>query len=305
VSEAGSAPPAEAGSGRRLDYLEVVVAASPGASADLASEALFAAGASGLEEATVIADDRVRLTAFLPASALPLDALPLARCGAVVLSARAVIARDWEAEWLASLRPILLGEGLAIVPASLSGDALTAALAEIGARRALRIDPGMGFGSGSHATTALSAGLLEETLLAMATSRALAGTPVLDVGTGSGILGIAAHALGARPVLAIDVDPLAVDEAARNAAANGCVDGFSAETTPLDAIHERYPVVVANLDAPTLKFVHEALRARVAPGGALVISGLRERESWPVPKDLTLERTVARDGWRAERWRAP
>jgi ribosomal protein L11 methyltransferase len=274
-----------------MDWLEVTVAAAPGEAAEAASLALFAAGASGIEEASVLADERVRLTAYLPAAALPLDALPLARCGAAVLSARAVRDRDWEAEWRASLAPLEVGRRLAVVP--------TTCGAPPAGRLAIRLDPGIGFGTGTHPTTSLSLEALEEVL------DARAGRPsaLLDVGTGSGILAIAARLLGAAPVVAIDTDPLAVEEARRNLERNGCAGAVEASTTPLAALERTFDVVVANLDAPTLKLVHDDLAARLAVGGTLVVSGLRERESWPAPRGIEREREVAKDGWRAEVWR--
>lgn len=281
------------GEGPAGTWLEVTVAAPEGIPAELASEYLIEeAGAHGVEERDPLACGRAVLVAHIPSGRLPLDAAPLAALGCAVISARRVPDRDWEAFWRAGLAPVLLGERLAVVPPSAAEQAAPAG------RIAVRIDPGSAFGSGLHPTTALSAEALE---------RALAVRPapaaVLDVGTGSGILAIAARLLGARPAVAIDDDPESVREARRNAALNGCAEAFEASDRALEAIEERFDLVVANLDAATLAAIGASLGPRVAPGGELIVSGLRAEERWPGPgSPLVLRETIARGGWRCERW---
>ncbi len=288
-------PPAVSAAGDA--WLEVHVAAPAGEAAELASEALFAAGASGIEERAPLADGRVVLVAYIPPERVPLDALPLAAAGAAVTASRRLPARDWEAEWRASLAPVPLGERLVVVPPD------AAAPPPAGGRLPIFLAPGSAFGSGTHPTTALSAAAIE-----VALSGRAPGASVLDAGTGSGILAIAAGRLGARPVLAIDNDPEAVAEARRNAARNDCAPpDFTVSDEPLGALERRFDVVIANLDAPALAAVGPALAARVAPGGDLIISGLREGETWPAPAPpaAQLVATARRDGWRCERYRFP
>lgn len=277
---------------RANDWLEVTVAAPAGSAADLASEALFLAGASGIEERDPLPDGRAALVAYFPAERVPLDAAPLARIGgAAVIGARRVADRDWEKAFWDGLAPLEIGRSLAVVPTR-------GGVAPPG-RTPIRLDPGSAFGSGRHASTRLAIALLEEALAARP------GASVLDVGTGSGILAIAAHLLGARPVLAIDSDPEAVEEAWANARRNGCRDRFEASDLPLERIAARYDVVVANLDAPTLVRIGSELAARVAPGGELIVAGVREGEPFAPPEGMALVETRVEGGWRAERWRRP
>jgi ribosomal protein L11 methyltransferase len=105
----------------------------------------------------------------------------------------------------------------------------------------------------------------------------------LDVGTGTGILGIAAARLGAMRVLAVDTDPVAVDVAARNAVENGVAAVFRAETTPLSAIPGAFDLVLGNLIAEILTDMAPELLRRTNPGGHLILSGiLSEKSDWVV-----------------------
>jgi ribosomal protein L11 methyltransferase len=105
----------------------------------------------------------------------------------------------------------------------------------------------------------------------------------LDVGTGTGILGIAAACLGAKRVLAVDTDPVAVDIASKNAWENGVADVFRAETTPLSAISGAFDLVLGNLIAEILIDMAPELLRRTAPGGHLILSGiLAEKSGWVV-----------------------
>ncbi len=136
----------------------------------------------------------------------------------------------------------------------------------------VRLDPGMAFGTGTHATTALMIALLEESVEP--------GQRWLDVGTGSGILALAAWRLGAH-VGAVDIDPVAVDAARRNVAAHeapiavwqGTVRDVPASEWALDG-------VAANLTADILLGEWRGLADRVRPGGRLLLSGIIE-ERWP------------------------
>src|SRR5690606_17133106 len=128
------------------------------------------------------------------------------------------------------------------------------------------IDPGRAFGTGLHETTRLVIRELE--------SRVTEGIDVLDVGTGSGILSIAALMLGARHAFGIDIDADAVEIAVENAAINGLGDRFEGSDVPVESVAGQYPLVIANIEARVLIPLAHAIGTRVAPGGVLVLSGL-------------------------------
>jgi ribosomal protein L11 methyltransferase len=128
------------------------------------------------------------------------------------------------------------------------------------------LDPGMAFGTGTHPTTALCLAALSDLLAARA------GAAVLDVGTGSGLLAIAAAKLGAARVVANDVDPVAVEVARENAARNGARVEITA--APAGEIPGPFDVVVANILANTLVELAPALARRLAPGGVVLLAGI-------------------------------
>lgn len=185
----------------------------------------------------------------------------------------AVADRDWNAVWKAGIEPVTAGE-VTIVPPWLLDEEAAAG------RVVLVIEPGQAFGTGHHATTVGCLLALQE--------RALSGRSVLDVGTGTGVLGLAAARLGARRVLALDTDPVAVSTAERNALRNDCAVEVRAGS--LDAGgDERFDVVVANLDTDTLKVLASDLLDRVGPGGHLILSGVSTRRQLEVLEALANE----------------
>lgn len=137
-----------------------------------------------------------------------------------------------------------------------------------GAALVTLIEPAASFGLGDHPTTRLSLGLLTERLRSHHVDR------VLDVGCGSGVLGIVAAQSGVDSVRAVDLSAAAVEATQANAVANGVAGRVEADTTPLSAIDGTYDVVVANILAPTLIALADHLRRVVAEHGALVISGI-------------------------------
>ncbi len=133
----------------------------------------------------------------------------------------------------------------------------------------LTIDPGRAFGTGQHETTALCVERLE----ILQTS----GPPrrrVLDAGTGTGILAMAAARLGASRVLAVDIDPEAVSAARKNVEINGLNDRVEVSDRGLDTLDESFDLVVANLDKRTLLETASCLTRLIAPGGVLLLSGI-------------------------------
>jgi len=146
---------------------------------------------------------------------------------------------------------------------------------------ALGLDPGMAFGTGLHPTTRGCLTLLQE----------ISPMPpvVLDVGSGSGILALAALRLGAERAVCYDIDPLAVEATLANAAANGLADRVTAHqgSMPPAPPTTAYPLVLANLVAAVLIDLAKPLAAHTAPGGTLVASGIIDSRADEVLAALT------------------
>ena len=138
------------------------------------------------------------------------------------------------------------------------------------ARKVIRLDPGLAFGTGTHATTRMCLRWIAR----HAPSHSAQWSRVLDYGCGSGILAIGAALHGARGIDAVDIDAAAIDATRVNAAANGMV----LNAAQPDAARGRYPLVLANILATPLKLLAPVLAAHVAPGGDLVLAGILERQ---------------------------
>jgi len=176
--------------------------------------------------------------------------------------------RVWEREWLRDFGPMQFGRRLWVVPGEIeieSPDALV-----------IRLDPGLAFGTGTHATTALCLKWLEQI--------DLNGKTVLDFGCGSGILSVAALKLGAAWVNAVDIDLQAVTATRQNAARNG-VSGALLAGTAVDEDTPQFDVVVANILAGTLSENAEFICTRLKSGGLLALSGILPEQVESVAND--------------------
>jgi ribosomal protein L11 methyltransferase len=236
--------------------------------------ALFAAGT---ELAPVLAE---------AAGAAGLDAVP-------PFSVEEVAEQNWVQLTQSQFDPIRITDRLWIVPSWHAAPDPAAVNIEL--------DPGMAFGTGSHPTTRLCLEWLCE--------RIAPGQTVLDYGCGSGILGIAAAKLGAGEVLGVDIDDKAVEAARDNAARNGAGIEVRHSREPLEAIFDR---VVANILTNPLCVLAPVLAARVAPGGALALSGVLEAQAEDViaayAPFISLRVGATLDGWvrlEGERPRGP
>ncbi|MBF0284959.1 MAG: 50S ribosomal protein L11 methyltransferase [Magnetococcales bacterium] len=199
--------------------------------------------------------DREGLTAALQALAPDPDA-PL------IPQWNALEDKDWREAWKEGYTAIESGKRLLILPSWLKPP-------KGNRRRILRMDPEMAFGSGTHETTR---GCLEA-LERFAEAEPLG--PMLDMGTGSGILAIGAALLGAKSVLALDNDPVAVKTCRRNAKINHVHRAIRAkqrDAPPAKA--ERFDVVVANILAEVLIRLAPELAAALRPGGRLILAGI-------------------------------
>ena len=145
-------------------------------------------------------------------------------------------------------------------------------------RLPIAISPGVSFGSGRHPTSRLSLQALESTW-AYRTSHAMpAVQSVLDIGTGSGILAIAASCLGASTITALDIDACARSEARLNIGLNPAAAGVQVSDRPLSSLNGRFDLVIANLRLPTLATLSGWVTSHLASSGCLVVSGFRDEE---------------------------
>lgn len=143
----------------------------------------------------------------------------------------------------------------------------------------LVIDDGAAFGDGRHPTTRLALRGIEELLGGIWLEGKPPGAKCLDIGTGSGILAIAAVRLGAASVVALDVDPCAVAAARHNAALNGISSQCAVVQKKLDLIEEDFDVVLANLRPPTLVQMAPWVGRHLRTGGSAILSGFRPEEA--------------------------
>ena len=175
-------------------------------------------------------------------------------------SFRTIAEEDWSEAWKKQLKVLRIGERLVIRPSWLEHSPEPEDVI-------IELDPGMAFGTGLHPTTQLCLCALERLIRP--------GLEVLDLGTGSGILAIAAAKLGAGHVAAYDNDEQAVQVARANVIQNGVSDGVTVRRGSLSDAPERYDLVVVNILARVvMKMAEAGLSERLRPGGALVAAGI-------------------------------
>lgn len=198
---------------------------------------------------------------------------------------RAVPDQDWVRVTQAQFSPVEVTPDFWIVP--------TWHEVPTAAQRHIRLDPGLAFGTGTHATTRMCL-----RWMALAAQPGPAAWPrVLDYGCGSGILAICAALHGAVEVDAVDIDPAAVRATQDNAQANR----VSIQSGLPDAAAGAYDLVLANILSTPLKLLAPLLCAHVAPGGTLVLAGILERQAGEVAAayapEISLQVSDSLDGW--------
>lgn len=277
------------------DWMQVKVLTTT-AGADLVSEILLEAGSEGtmIEDRNdvfenqrpegqwdiidpAIADrigEDVKVTGYYPidenrnnvissiASALGrLQALtPDVDLGKLEMQVQGFENEDWSESWKKSFKPIRLGDHIVICPGWLEYEKQPD-------DKVIEIDPGMAFGTGTHETTGMCAALIEKYVQP--------GQRVIDIGTGSGILAIVAAHMGAKEVLATDLDAVAVRVAAENAALNGFGDKIDCRCGDLlDVVDVSGDVVIANIIADVILMLAKPVRERIVSNGVFICSGI-------------------------------
>lgn len=195
----------------------------------------------------------------------------------------------WATMWQKRFEPFPIGDRLIIVPPW-----KRVAPPD---RIPIIIRPGQAFGTGHHASTYGVLSMVEQLFATGRFARAL------DVGTGSGILAIAARKLGAAHVTAIDLDAIALENARENADLNGVAGAIRFTAAPLSSIRGRFDLITANILSSVLLEMAPRLKTRLEPGGYLVLAGILAREAEQVATAYGPELTrlaIRADGpWRA------
>ena len=206
---------------------------------------------------------------------------------------RLVKDQDWMEAWKKHYQPVMIGKRLVIVPAWIDK--------EYPGRIPIRINPGMAFGTGTHPTTQLCLEFLEEFVQP--------GLTVMDIGCGSGILSAAAVKLGARRVLAVDIDPASVKSTQENCELNGVSKNVAIDKGSVSLVCSSHfeiataPLVVANILASVImSLFDEGLADLVEPGGMLLLSGILAHQADEVivkarENGLTLRETKRIEDW--------
>lgn len=217
-------------------------------------------------------------------AAMQMVATLLALPAPLTYKSETIADQDWVRVWMDRWKPMHFGKDLWVVPSWLAPPDPNAAN--------IILDPGMAFGTGTHATTAMC--------LEWLARNAPHDRSVIDYGCGSGILAIAALKLGARSALGIDTDPQALTVSTENAERNGVSDRlvlFLPAAMPLDVSAD---VVLANILAPALLALAPRLIALTRPQGTLLLSGLLAHQADEVEaayaRDFSLQRVIT-DDW--------
>ena len=207
---------------------------------------------------------------------------------------RLIPSENWQENWKRNFKPLKLSSTLVICPT-------WEEYRPEGREKVLRLDPGQAFGTGGHASTRLCLkvleGLSEET-----DSLRQPLTRVLDVGTGTGILALAAALFNARSVLAIDSDPLAVAAARLHVAINGLESIIRVEEGTAESVRGVYSLILANLTLVDLLPLAGILRKLLSPGGVLVMSGILPSQAKELIRAFVLRRLNFQCLYLEEEW---
>ena len=203
-----------------------------------------------------------------------------------------VIDADWGDAWKKYFKPLRVTKNIIIKPTwerySPGGHDII-----------IEMDPGMAFGTGQHPSTRMCLQAMEDLILQDRTARSWR---VMDVGTGTGILGIAAAKLGAGKVVCVDIDKQAVDIAGENVRMNGVEDNVEVVHRDVETIHDTFDLIVANLTAKMLIKLRPHIISLLRKGGVIVMSGIIEQNREDIEHNFFAEpfvvlRTITEKEW--------
>ena len=254
----------------------------PGDLSDLVSGLLFESGTSGIEVEDGADRTHVRMSAYFENAGQRETATAalsqLRGTGAAIggVTATPVPDEKWGERWREFFQPLRVTDRIVVRPPWAEMDPGPGGFVII-------IEPKMAFGTGRHESTRLALRALERVVRP--------DDRLLDLGAGSAILSIAAAKLGAT-VLAVDIDPVALENAHENLTANGVADRVEIRCGSLDAVHETdFDAIVANIQSNVLIPLLGDLRGRLRPGGHLILSGILDRE------ETQLRAALRRTAW--------
>lgn len=291
-----------------MDWMQVTVLTTT-AGADMISQMLMDAGSSGtmIEDKNDVAlnqrpegqwdiiddaiakriGDDVKVTGYYEVDANLADRVRLIEAelrrikamklgfdaGKLELFSKSFADEDWAETWKKAFKPFRLGSHMVVKPGWCEYD-----LQE--GDKVIEIDPGLAFGTGTHATTGMCVELIEKYVSPGATA--------IDVGTGTGILAIAAAHMGAKDVLAIDIDSVAVRVAQENAKINGFEDVIRCKAGDLlENVDEQADVVIANIIADVIIMMAAPVKKHIREGGRFICSGIASDRKLDVMRALS------------------
>jgi ribosomal protein L11 methyltransferase len=206
------------------------------------------------------------------------------------ISLRIIQEEDWAEAWKVNFKTAHVTPSLVVKP---PWEDYTPKKGEI----VIEMDPGMAFGTGSHPSTRMCLAALEEAIPSFPYPPSL-----LDVGTGSGILAIAAQKMGVTAIVAVEIDTMAISYALKNARANGIDGSIDFRIGSIQRLRRVFDIVVANLLPQELLSLAAFLPKRVSPGGILIVSGLLRSQIGEIqaafsPYELRVQNQKGSRGW--------
>ena len=210
--------------------------------------------------------------------------------GSFTFHHRVIQEEKWAENWKDNFKPLRITPRIVVKP---PWEEYTRQRSDL----VIEIDPGMAFGTGTHPSTQMCVQALEETVRSFPRFSSM-----LDVGTGSGILSIAARKLGMGHVWAVDIDPVAIDNARKNALANNIHRGLAFRVGSLNGLRRKFDIIVANLLPQELLGIVPLLPKRMSSGAILIVSGLLRGQKKEIlsafsEHGLEILRSLGSKGW--------
>jgi ribosomal protein L11 methyltransferase len=199
---------------------------------------------------------------------------------------------DWGEQWKKYFKPVRVSKNIIVKP---TWERYTPDSRDI----VIEIDPGMAFGTGQHASTRMCIEAIEDVIM---NDRSIEEWKVLDVGCGTGILGITAAKVGAQDVICVDIDRKAVEIAGENAVINNVKTSLRTLNKNVSAINEPRNLIIANLTSNLLLSLREHLIQLLLPDGYMIISGIIEQDAKNIEEQfsadpLAINRVITEKEW--------